>query len=413
MNRLKFVTVLGSAMTLAALTVGGAVSAAEAKPPPISGFLLHPLKDAQEAIKAMDYTKAVAKLKQAQAAHGKKTPYDNYVIDVLFMQSYNATKDRADEAPILLDAASSPYASAEQAQSWRRVAVGIYFQQKNYPKTVEVGEQAIAHGAGQDVYATVALAQQNLGKYKDAAETIGKIINKQTKPAENLLVFQWNAYMKIKDTPDAEKVIDKLVTYYPKPDYWLNAMNSLLHLDITDAHVQLEVYRLMDDVGVLKQPHDFAQMAELSFDQGYPGETVAVLQEAFQKKVFTNPRDVLRYQHLLMSAMQKAAQDQAQLTAEAQKAQSAANGDQLVAVGQAYLSYNQPDKAVALIQMGIAKGGLKYPEEADLLLGVAQLRSHNTAAAHRTFDKVAASGKQGYAQLGKLWVLRSQSHAAA
>ncbi|MGH8206036.1 MAG: hypothetical protein ACRETK_04600, partial [Steroidobacteraceae bacterium] len=249
--------------------------------------------------------------------------------------------------------------------------------------------------------------------YKDAAETIGKVIDRQTKPAENLLVFQWNAYMKIKDTPDAEKVIDKLVTYYPKPDYWLNAMNSLLHLDITDAHVQLEVYRLMDDVGVLKQPHDFAQMAELSFDQGYPGETVAVLQEAFQKKVFTNPRDVLRYQHLLMSAMQKAAQDQAQLTAEAQKAQSAANGDQLVAVGQAYLSYNQPDKAVALIQMGIAKGGLKYPEEADLLLGVAQLRNHNTAAAHRTFDKVAASGKQGYTQLGKLWVLRSQSHAAA
>ncbi len=412
MNRLKFVAVLGSGMAVAALCVCGAVSAADAKPPSISESLLRPLKDAQDAIKAMDYTKAVARLKQAQAAKGKKTPYDNYVIDVLFMQTYIATQDQMDEAPVLLDAANSPYSTPEQQQMWRRIAVGIYFKEKDYQKTVDVGQSAIAHGASQDVYATVALAQQSLGKYKDAADTIQKVLDKQAKPAENMLVFQWNAYNKIKDTADASKVIDRLVTYYPKPDYWLNAMNPLLHMEINDGHLQLEVYRLMDDVGVLMQPRAYAQLADLSFDQGYPGETVSVLQEAFQKKVFADPRDALRYQHLLTGAMQKATQDQAQLPAEEQKAQAAATGDPLVAIGEAYLSYNQPDKAIPLIQMGIAKGGLKYPEEANLLLGIAQLRSHNAAVAHRTFDSVAGSSNEGYAELGKLWVLRSQAHTA-
>ncbi|HEX4025155.1 MAG TPA: hypothetical protein VHX52_10710 [Steroidobacteraceae bacterium] len=411
MNRSKLVVAFGSGLALAALYVGGAAHAADAKQPPISGFLARPLKDAQDAIKAMDYNKAVTSLKKAQDAKGKKTPFDSYVIDVLFLQAYDGLHDRADEAPMLMQASNSQYANAEQQQSWRRVAVGIYFQDKNYAKTIEAGEEAIQHGTSQDVYATVALAQQALGKYKDAAATVEKVIEKQPKPAENLLVFQWNAYSKIGDKADAAKVIDKLVTYYPKPDYWLNAMNPLLHMDINDAHVQLEVYRLMDDVGVLKQPRDFAQMAQLSFDQGYPGETVAILQEAFQKKVFTDPRDVLRYQHLLMGAMQRATQDQAQLPAEVQKAQAASGGDQLVAVGEAYLSYNQPDRAVPLMEAGVAKGGLKYPEEANLLLGIAQLRSHNAAGAHRSFDKVASSSNEGYAQLGRLWVLHSAAAA--
>ncbi len=53
----------------------------------------------------------------------------------------------------------------------------------------------------------------------------------------------------------------------------------------------------------------------------------------------------------------------------------------LVQVGAAYLSYGQTDKAIADLKKGIAKGGLKYPEEAKLLLGIAQLRAHNARGA--------------------------------
>jgi len=88
-----------------------------------------------------------------------------------------------------------------------------------------------------------------------------------------------------------------------------------------------------------------------------------------------------------------------------------ASGDALVAVGAAYLSYGQPDMAAQLLSQGIAKGGLKSPEQATLLLGIAQLRSHNSAEAHGTFDKVASSSNEGYAQLGKFWVLYSGSQA--
>jgi len=199
------------------------------------------------------------------------------------------------------------------------------------------------------------------------------------------------------------------VTYYPKPEYWANALAPLVRMDIKDAHLQLNVYRLMNDVGVLKLPSDYAEMAEIALDAGYPGETQAILQQAFSKNVFVEQRDKDRYQHLLDGAKQRAASDQAQLAEAEHTAESAPTGAALVQVGAAYISYGQNDKAITAITKGIAKGGLKSPDEANLLLGLAQLRQRNNAAAQQAFDKVASSSNNGYARLGKLWSLRAHS----
>src|SRR5665213_260450 len=411
MNRLK-IAVLGSTLAVAGLCAYGTANAADenkgdqAKGPQISRFLAKPLKAAQDAMKAQKFDDEIAKLKEAQAAKGEKSAYDDYVINAMLGAAYAGQHDGNDAAPALQAAALSQYATAEQQKAWLTAVVGIYYQKMDYPKAIEAGQQALKHGVtSSDMYATIALAQNALGKYKDAAATIQQVIGKQSKPDEKFLVFQWTAYTHAKDQADASKVIEKLVTYYPKPDYWLNALNPLLHMNISDAHLQLDVYRLMDDVGVLKQPRDYAEMAELAFDEGYPGEAATVLEKAFAQNAFTDPRDIMRYQHLLTGAKQRAAADQAQLPAQEEKASSAATGDQLVAVGSAYLSYGQFDKAISALTRGIAKGGLKYPEQASVLLGVAQLRTHKIAEAQKSFDKAADSGNAGYAQLGKLWGL--------
>ena len=70
-------------------------------------------------------------------------------------------------------------------------------------------------------------------------------------------------------------------------------------------------------------------------------------------------------------------------------------------------TYGQNDKAVSYITKGIQKGGLKSTEEANLVLGIAQLKAKNTAEAQKSFDKVATSQNPGYARLGKLWALHA------
>ena len=111
-------------------------------------------------------------------------------------------------------------------------------------------------------------------------------------------------------------------------------------------------------------------------------------------------------------APSSATNDQASLAATEQKAAAAATGDSLVQVGAAYLSYGQVDKAIAALNQGIAKGSLKYGDEANLLLGIAQLRHHDAADAQKAFEKVAVSSNEGYARLGKLWAIHAGAHSA-
>ena len=59
------------------------------------------------------------------------------------------------------------------------------------------------------------------------------------------------------------------------------------------------------------------------------------------------------------------------------------------------------EKAVSTISAGIAKGGLKRPNEDYLLLGIAEARMKNNAEAARAFGKV--SGDPKYVRLAKLW----------
>ncbi len=408
-NRLNFVALL--ACICAGAWLCGAVMAAEqSASPQVSKSVAKPLKAAQEALQEKKLDEALAKVREAQGAAGEKTAYDSYVMNILLFQIYQQKQDMNDAIPVLQQAAQSQYATLEQQKLWLKNIALYYFQQKDYAKALDTAEQAVKHGSNDlDTLGLIARSQYLSGKYKDAAATMQDIVSKQDKPDEESLKLLWQFNLKAGDDAGAAKAVEKLVAYYPKPEYWANALAPLVRMDIKDAHLQLNVYRLMNDVGVLKLPSDYAEMAEIALDQGYPGETQTVLQQAFSKNVFTEQRDKDRYQHLLDGAKQRAAADQAQLGTNEQQASGAATGDQLVQVGAAYMSYGQNDKAVAAISKGIAKGGLKSPDEANLLLGIAQLRLRNASEAQKSFDKVASSSNSGYARLGKLWALHAHS----
>jgi Tfp pilus assembly protein PilF len=294
----------------------------------------------------------------------------------------------------------------EQQKTWYKFIAQYYYQQKDYPKALDAAEQAEHHGATDaDTMGLIAKAQYQSGKYKEAEQTQADLVSKMEKPDEDSLKLMWQFAIKAQDDAASGRALEKLVALYPKPDYWANALAPLVRMDIKDSHLQLDVYRLMNDVGVLRLPTDYAEMAEIALDQGFPGETVTILQEAFQKNIFTEQRDKDRYQHLLDGAKQRSATDQQQLG----KTESE-DANALVQLGAAYMSYGQYEKAITNISKGIQKGGLKSADEAELLLGIAQLRARNNAEAQRAFDKVATSSIPGYARLGKLWALHASAH---
>ena len=77
----------------------------------------------------------------------------------------------------------------------------------------------------------------------------------------------------------------------------------------------------------------------------------------------------------------------------------------------AYLGYQQYDKAIDEFSKGIAKGGLTNPTEAQLALGIAQLKAGHKDDAIKSFK--AVKGDPVLERLAALWVLHAQGSAAS
>jgi TolA-binding protein len=382
-----------------------------ATPQPSKGFAKQFIA-AQDALKAKKWNDVVTTLKGIQSSSDPKSPYDNYLISAWLMAAYSGLNDVNDALPNIEDFANSQYTPVAQRPKLYAELMGLYYNQKNYAKAEQYALEAIKAGdTTDDTVRTLGTIYFQENKLKDAVAQFQELVNRAEqagrKPDEKMLQFVWELSTKLKDDATAGKALDKLVALYPKPEYWQNAMVSLQTGSIHDDRLLMNIYRLKAEVGILNQPADFTDMAQIALDQGNPGEAETVMQQAFTKKVYTDPHDIERNQRLLDAAHKAAAADRAALAKNEKDAQAAPTGDALVQIGAAYIGFGELDKAAMDIEAGIAKGSLKRPNEAYLLLGVARARQKNTAEAGKAFSKV--SGDPKYVRLAKLWQLATHS----
>jgi len=399
------------AVALSGLIAGFAMPA-QAEEPQVSREMAKPLKAVQEAIGAKQYAEAIAKAKEANAMSGKSA-YDQYIINEFLLASYAAQGNYADAVPYIEANLSSPYAPPAAKAQRIKTLMNLYYQLKNYGKVVEYGLQSRAGGDNSnDTVELIANSYYLLGKYKDAMNTKLELVNRAEesggRPDEKALRFVWDCANKLKDDAMAGRIVEKLVMYYPKPDYWQYATVSLRQAQAkgSDDRLTLNIYRLMNDVGIMNRGEDYTEAAQIALDEGNPGEAYAYVQTAFSKNLYTEKRDQDKNQRLLDMAKSKAAADRANIAKYEADAAKLSGGDGLVQIGAAYLGFGQPEKAEAAISSGIAKGNLKYADEAYLLLGIADLRQKKMEEARKAFGKVTGDAK--YTRLAKLWALRTR-----
>jgi tetratricopeptide (TPR) repeat protein len=400
---------LAAVLGFAVVSAGSGV--ARADEPTVSRALAKSLKAANDALQAKKYDEVLARTKEAEAI-SPRTPYDEYVIHSMQMASYGAQGKYAETAAAIESIIDSQYLPAANKPTLLRTLMSIDYQNKEYEKAIQYGKRAQAAGdSSGDTALTIAQAYYLNGSYKEALSSMEELVARDEqagrKPPEKSLNLVWNCALKVHDDAAASKAVEKLILNYPKPDYWANAMAPVLQTRTNDDRLLLMTYRLMAQVGILKRGADFTEMAQIALDQGNPGEAQTVLEQAIAKNLFTDPHDKERSQRLLDKVKKEAADDRASIAKDEKAATAAPNGDPLVQIGAAYLGFGQADKALAAINAGIAKGNLKHPDEAYLLLGMAQERSKNAGEAVKAFSR--ATNDPRYARLARLWALEARS----
>jgi len=285
------------------------------------------------------------------------------------------------------------------------------YQIKNYDKAIEFGLRAIKGGfADEELRTLVGQAYYLKGDWKNTLHfeeglIDDKIKNGQT-PKNESLQLVLSACIKLSDSACETRALEKIVTYYPKPDYWYQLLFTMRQQTSGNEANLLQTYRLMSEVDVLRSPEDYSEMAQLALEQGSPGEAQHILEKGIAKGVFTDPRAKAKNQRLLESAKKAAATDQASLQRIEKEADAAPTGAKNVGLGLAYLGYGQYDKAAEAISKGIAKGGLRNESEARLLLGIAQLKAGHKEEATKSFH--AVKGDPSLERLANLWSLHAK-----
>jgi len=375
-----------------------------------------PLGEAQKARDAKNWEEVLVKVAEAEAVPVEKTDFDRYWMTE-FKGVAHANMKSYPEALAELEAGLKSPCMPEDGKPLRsKVLMQLAYQGKNYAKAVEYGKLAVQlNPTDPELVNYLGNAYFQIDDNQNARVTmtdyIGKLEGAGKIPEEQAYRILQTACLRLKDENCVTEQIEKLVANYPKPAYWTDLINSLLRVSKSDNEL-LNIMRLADGAGVMNEPSHYTEMAQLAMAQGLPGEAQYIIDKGTQKNAFADsPRERDHAARLLADAKQAVALDKSTLDKQDASARAKTTGDSDVKLGAAYLSYGVNDKAIEALQRGIGKGGVKNPDEAGLLLGIAYLRTNNKEEAQKAFQTVKQNPTM--VRIAKLWIMSMERGVAA
>ena len=211
------------------------------------------------------------------------------------------------------------------------------------------------------------------------------------------------------DTNGYVWALERLVTYYPKKDYWVDLLSRLQRKPNFSDRLALDTYRLSLATGSMSAANDYMEMAQLAVQAGFPAEAKQVLDKGFDAKVLGQGAEAERQKRLRDLVAKRLEEDKQNQKTALAEAQEAKDGTALVNVGMNLVFNGDKQKGLQLMQQGIQKGSLKRENDAKLHLAIAQLIAGEGSKAQATLRQV--SGNDGTADLARLWALYAKRRA--
>jgi len=416
MNRHRFPwreLVAGAALVAlipAATLAQTADTKADTKAETVRPEVAKPLIAAEELITAKKFQEALVKVREAEAI-ADRTPIENYVIE----RTRGVAAAGAGDMPTTVKALEAVVASgrappAEQLRMAEALAL-TYFRMADYPKAAAWAARYAKDG-GTDPQLRVLRAKSLYlaDDYATAATELRAMVDADEKagtpPTLEKLQLLASSYIKQKDTAGYVFVLDKLLAYYPKKEYWADAIRRVESRPGFPEYLLLDVLRLQEATGNLTSGAQYTAMAQLALKAGFPAEAKRVIEQGFASGALGTGADAELQRKLRDTATKQVVEDEKLLAQNARDAGAAKDGGALVTVGYAMVSAGQFDKGLALMEQGIEKGGINRPDEARLHLAIAYLAAGQKAKAIVAFRTV--QGSDGTADLARLWLIHAQ-----
>lgn len=409
----------GIARVLGALCIAFAIPAssaqaeepaAAAKPQPTARPEVgKPIQAALDLLKQKKGKEALAKLREVDVIKDK-TPYEEYLTEYVRGQSAAAVGEASVAAHAFETVAGSVHAAEKDKMQFLGAAAAQYYQAKDYAKSVDLVGRYFKAGGNDKAFHVLQVQALYLGNnYALAAKELLADIQADEEagktPAEMQLQMLSSAYDKQQDKAGYGHALEKLLAYYPKKDYWLAAIYGVTSRNGFPDRISLDVARLRLATGTMRTADDYVNAAQLALQAGFPAEAKRYVDAGYAAGLLGSGADAERHKRLkdltaktLAADVKALGQDDAQMAA-------AKDGTGLFNSGLNYVLHGRTDKGLGMMESGIAKGGLKHPDDARLQLGYAYHLAGQPQKAVQVFKKI--QGSDGVAALARLWAVRA------
>ncbi|MFL6672534.1 MAG: tetratricopeptide repeat protein [Massilia sp.] len=372
---------------------------------------IKPLMDAK------NYTEVQNRITQAEAIPNR-TPYEDYVINRMKLPLASLTGNEALTISTLEAVINSGKLQPAEQADFTQTLGTMYYNAKNYPKAIETFKRYQKESATPEkVRAALVRSYYLSGDYAAAKAELAPVIAEAEKagkaPSQEDLKLLLSAANEQKDSALYLSTLEKMVTYYPTDDLWthLLARGVFSKPGFDQQNNAVEAFRLKYAAVKKLAPEEYVDLAELALQAGFPTEAKKVVDQGFAAGELGTGASAAKHRQLRDRATKGAADDARNIASGEASAAKSKNGAGLVNIGWAYVTMDQYDKGIGFIEQGIAKGGLKQPDDAKLRLGIAQYRAGRKADAVKTLQGVKAGG--GLSDLAKYWILLINSPAQA
>ena len=371
-----------------------------------------PLQQAYDLIKAGKGKEALAKVREAEGAPNK-TAAESLQID----RMKASAAQRAGDSGTAIQALESVYGkvgSGEQGQVAEQLASAYAATRDNAKASQWVQKAQAAGNNSGSLKQLQAYLQGNSGDFaavaRDASAAVAAAEQAGRRPEEADLLRLADAQLRTGNVAGQAATLEKLLFNYPKKDYWAIYLSRLQRKSGFSDRFSLDVMRLKLATGSLSKTEEFMEMSQLALQAGLPAEGKAIVDKGFAAGALGVGAEADRHKRLRDLANKQESEGKTSIDQRAAAAVAAKDGNDLVLLGYAYATMGQSDKGIPLIEQGIAKGGLKRPEDAKLRLGLAMLQSgKNKAKAVQMLRSV--QGADGASDLGRLWALYANTQA--
>jgi hypothetical protein len=404
-------TQLAAAAAIAFAGVGAALVPAAVHAQAVRPEIGKPLQAAQELVRAQKFKEALAKVREADAVPNK-TAAETQIIERMRLAAASGAGD-VETAARSFEAVSGSVSGADRLRMIESLAGG-YYRAKDYAKAMQWGQRYFKEGGTSPAIRTLLIQSQYLaGDFAGAARELRTEIEQAEKsgspPGEDRLKLLVNATLKLNDTNGYVWALERLVTYYPKKEYWVDLLARLQRKPNFSDRLALDTYRLSLATGSMSAANDYMEMAQLAVQAGFPAEAKQVLDKGFAGGVLGTGAEAERQKRLRDLVAKRLEEDKAARAANIAEAQEAKDGGALVNAGMNLVFNGENQKGLQLMQQGLAKGSLKRADDAKLHFAIAQIMSGEAAKAQSTLRGVA--GNDGTADLARLWSLYAKRKA--